>query len=279
MAQITLDTILAATRTRVAALRARTRELERRAAQAPAPRSFAAALRGTTVGVIAEVKRRSPSVGAIAEDLDPVSHAAAYVRGGAVAISVLTDEAHFGGSLEDLERVAREVSCPVLRKDFILDELQIVEARGAGASAVLLIVRAMDAQRLRDLSRTARDLGLGVLVEAHNAPELEAALAAEPTALGVNSRDLATFTVDHGAAERLDRARAARHRRRCRERHRAARRCRAVCGRGCGPGAGGDGGSAHGGSGRRGPGACVVCLGAGGRGWHSGRLQAGRIRA
>ncbi len=203
MAQITLDTILAATRTRVAALRARTRELERRAAQAPTPRSFAAALRGTTVGVIAEVKRRSPSVGAIAEGLDPVSHAAAYVRGGAVVISVLTDEAHFGGSLEDLERVAREVSCPVLRKDFILDELQIVEARGAGASAVLLIVRAMDAQRLRDLSRTARDLGLGVLVEAHNAPELEAALAAEPTALGVNSRDLATFTVDHKAAERL----------------------------------------------------------------------------
>ena len=149
------------------------------------------------------MKRRSPSAGAIAEHLDPVAHAAAYALGGAVAISVLTDEAHFGGSLEDLERVAREVSCPVLRKDFILDELQLLEARGAGASAILLIVRAMDARRLRELARTARDLSLGVLVEAHTAVELDAAVAAEPTALGVNSRDLATFAVDHAAAERL----------------------------------------------------------------------------
>jgi indole-3-glycerol phosphate synthase len=203
MPQITLDTILAATRTRVAALRPHSREIERRAAQAPAPRSFAAALHGSTVGVIAEVKRRSPSAGAIAEHLDPVAHAVAYALGGAAAISVLTDEAHFGGSLEDLERVAREVSCPVLRKDFILDELQLLEARGAGASAILLIVRAMDARRLRELAGTARDLGLGVLVEAHTAVELDAAVAAEPTALGVNSRDLATFTVDHAAAERL----------------------------------------------------------------------------
>jgi indole-3-glycerol phosphate synthase len=203
MAQITLDSILAVTRTRVAALRPHSRELERRAAQAPAPRSFGAALRGSTVGVIAEVKRRSPSMGAIAEDLDPVSHAAAYARGGAVAISVLTDEAHFGGSLEDLERVARQVPCPVLRKDFILDELQLLEARGAGASAVLLIVRAMDERRLRELARTARDLDLGVLVEAHTAAEVDTAAAVEPTALGINSRDLATFTVDHGVAEQL----------------------------------------------------------------------------
>jgi indole-3-glycerol phosphate synthase len=203
MPRTTLDTILAATRTRVAALRPRTWELERRAAQAPAPRSFAAALTGPSIGVIAEVKRRSPSAGAIAEDLDPVAHATAYVRGGAVAISVLTDEVHFGGSLEDLERVVREVSCPVLRKDFILDELQLLEARMAGASAILLIVRAMDARRLRELAQAAHALGLGVLVEAHNEVELEAAVAAEPTAIGVNSRDLATFTVDHAVAERL----------------------------------------------------------------------------
>jgi indole-3-glycerol phosphate synthase len=203
MAQTTLDTILAATRTRVTALRPRTRELERLAAQAPLPRAFAAALRGPAIGVIAEVKRRSPSAGVIAEDLDPVALAAAYARGGAVAISVLTDEAHFGGSLEDLERVVREVPRPVLRKDFILDELQLLEARAAGASAILLIVRAMDARRLRELARTAQQLGLGVLVEAHNPVELEAAVAAEPTAVGVNSRDLATFTVDHAAAERL----------------------------------------------------------------------------
>jgi indole-3-glycerol phosphate synthase len=203
MPETTLDTILAATRTRVAALRPRTRELERRAAAAPPPRPFAAALRGPSIGVIAEVKRRSPSAGAIAEHLDPVSHAAAYARGGAVAISVLTDEAYFGGSLEDLERVVREVPCPVLRKDFILDELQLLEARVAGASAILLIVRAMDAQRLRELVRVARDLGLGVLVEAHDDAELDTAVMAGPTAVGVNSRDLATFAVNHGAAERL----------------------------------------------------------------------------
>lgn len=203
MPQITLDTILAATRTRVAALRPRARELERRAAEAPAPRPFAAALRGPSIGVIAEVKRRSPSAGAIAEDLDPVALAAAYARGGAVAISVLTDEAHFGGSLEDLERVVREVPHPVLRKDFILDELQLLEARVAGASAILLIVRAMDARRLRELARTAQELGLGVLVEAHTAVELDAAVAAGPTAIGVNSRDLATFTVNHVVAEQL----------------------------------------------------------------------------
>jgi len=204
MPLITLESILEATRTRVAALRPHTRELERRAAKAPDPRPFEGALGGgTTIGVIAEVKRRSPSAGAIAEGLDAVTHAAAYVRGGAVAISVLTDEAHFGGSLEDLERVVREVSCPVLRKDFILDELQLLEARAAGASAILLIVRAMDGRRLRDLARTARGLGLGVLVEAHTAGELDTAVAAEPSAVGVNSRDLANFTIDRAAAERL----------------------------------------------------------------------------
>lgn len=199
----TLDTILAATQTRITALRPRTKELERRAAQAPVPRSFAAALAGPAVGVIAEVKRRSPSMGAIAEGLDPVVHAAAYVRGGAVAISVLTDEVHFGGSLEDLERVVQEVSRPVLRKDFILDELQLFEARVAGASAILLIVRAMDARRLGELARAAHDLELGVLVEVHTDAELDTAVGVAPTAIGVNSRDLATFTVDHRAAERL----------------------------------------------------------------------------
>jgi indole-3-glycerol phosphate synthase len=203
MPQTTLDTILAVTRTRVAALRPLARELERRAADAPAPRPFAAALGGPSIGGIAEVKRRSPSAGAIAEGLNPVALAAAYADGGAVAISVLTDEAHFGGSLDDLEQVARQVPRPVLRKDFILDELQLLEARGAGASAILLIVRAMDARRLRELASMARDLGLGVLVEAHNAGELDAAVAVGPTAVGVNSRDLATFKLDHAGAEQL----------------------------------------------------------------------------
>lgn len=203
MQRATLETILAATRSRVAALRPRAGELERQAAAAPATLPFEEALRGPSVGVIAEVKRRSPSAGAIAERLDPVGHAVAYARGGAVAISVLTDEAHFGGTLQDLERVARAVRLPTLRKDFILDELQLLEARAAGASAVLLIVRALDERRLRALATTARQLGLGVLVEAHTHEELNAAVAIGPSAVGVNSRDLSTFAIDLEAAEDL----------------------------------------------------------------------------
>src|SRR3989441_5918003 len=159
MTGASLDAILPAAGGRIAGLRSRAGELERRAAAAPPPRSFTRALHGegdagqgagagagagqATVGVIAEVKRRSPSAGAIREDLDPARHAASYQRGGAVAISVLTDETYFGGSLDDLARVARAVSVPVLRKDFILDELQLLEGGGGGASAVLLIVRAL----------------------------------------------------------------------------------------------------------------------------------------
>src|SRR5438270_496018 len=173
------------------------------AALAPEPRRFAPARAGPTVGVIAEVKRRSPSAGAIREDLDPATHARAYEHGGAVAISVLTDERHFGGTLDDLSRVVRCVSVPVLRKDFILDELQLYEARAAGASAVLLIVRALAPERLRTLADAARGLALGVLVEVHADAELDLALAVEPTALGVNSRDLGTFAVDLGLGERL----------------------------------------------------------------------------
>src|SRR6059036_550134 len=147
-----LDAILAVTRTRVAALQARAGELERAAQKGPPIRPFPGAP-APTVGVIAEVKRRSPSQGAIREDLDPVAHARAYVRGGAVSISVLTDELHFGGSLDDLAQVASAVPVPVLRKDFILDELQLYEARAAGASAVLLIVRALTSDGLRVLAR------------------------------------------------------------------------------------------------------------------------------
>jgi indole-3-glycerol phosphate synthase len=207
MPETRLAALLSATRARIAGLQSRAAELERRAAAAPAAPSFAGALApgrtSGTVGVIAEVKRRSPSAGAIREDLDPVNHARSYQRGGAVAISVLTDEPHFGGSLEDLACVAAAVSVPVLRKDFILDELQLLEARAAGASAVLLIVRALSADRLRALARAARDTGLGVLVEVHSEAELDQALAADPTAVGVNSRDLATFAVDLRLADRL----------------------------------------------------------------------------
>jgi indole-3-glycerol phosphate synthase len=120
-----------------------------------------------------------------------------------VAVSVLTDEAHFGGSVDDLSLVAKAVPLPALRKDFILDETQILEARAAGASAVLLIVRALAPDRLRALAAAAASHGLGTLVEVHTAAELEAALAVHPTAVGVNARDLTTFSVDLRGAERI----------------------------------------------------------------------------
>lgn len=199
----TLAAILSATRTRVASLRPEARTLERRAAAAPAPRAFAPALAGASVGVIAEIKRRSPSAGSIRADLDPLVHARAYERGGAAAISVLTDALHFGGSLDDLARVAGAVALPVLRKDFILDELQLYEARAAQASAVLLIVRALSRERLRALARAARAQGLATLIEVHSEAELDRALGADPTAVGVNSRDLDSLQVDLALAERL----------------------------------------------------------------------------
>jgi len=203
MQESRLEAILSATRERIADLRPRAQELARRAAATPEPRRFAPALVGPTIGVIAEVKRRSPSAGAIREDLNPVAHARAYEQGGAVAISVLTDERHFGGTLDDLSRVTRCVSVPVLRKDFMLDELQLYEARIAGASAVLLIARALAPARLRALADAARGLALDVLVEVHAEAELDLALGVEPAAVGVNSRDLGTFAVDLGLAERL----------------------------------------------------------------------------
>ena len=195
----TLDAILAVARTRVEALKRRAADLERRAGAAPPVRRLPEPT--DEVGLIAEVKRRSPSQGDIRTDLDPVQHARAYVRGGAVAVSVLTDAAHFGGSLEDLERVAAAVPVPVLRKDFILDELQIMEARAAGASAILLIVRALARDRLQALARAAAAWQLPTLIEVHSAAELESALAAGPGAIGVNARDLATFAIDLRRAE------------------------------------------------------------------------------
>ncbi|OLB67405.1 MAG: indole-3-glycerol-phosphate synthase TrpC [Gemmatimonadetes bacterium] len=194
-----LDAILGVTRARVATLGRRAAELERAASAAPAPHPFPTP--GASVGVIAEVKRRSPSQGAIREDLDPVAHAAAYERGGAVAVSVLTDEAHFGGSIEDLRRVAASIALPVLRKDFVIDELQISEARAAGASAVLLIARILTPAQLEGLAGAVRQRGMMPLIEVHAPRELDAALAAGPGVVGVNARDLDTFVVDLRAAE------------------------------------------------------------------------------
>ena len=138
---VSLGLILDTTRQGLPALVARRSELERAAATAPAARRFAAALRGRSLGLIAEVKRRSPSAGSIREDLDPADRAVRYARHGAAAISVLTDAPYFGGSMADLRAASARARVPVLRKDFILDELQILEARAAGAAAVLLIVQ------------------------------------------------------------------------------------------------------------------------------------------
>ncbi len=152
---------------------------------------------------MAEVKRRSPSRGEIQPGLDPVAHAARYAAHGAAAISVLTDGPFFGGSLADLRAVADRVAIPLLRKDFVLFEEQLLEARIAGASAVLLIVRALSDERLRALSREAERVGLDVLVEVHDATELGRALEVGAAIIGVNSRNLDTFAVDTPAAWRL----------------------------------------------------------------------------
>lgn len=191
----TLTSLLAAARERVRALRPRRAELERAARAAPAPPAWTAALAGPDVAIIAEVKRRSPSAGAIALHLDPADWARRYVAGGARAVSVLTDERHFGGSLDDLRDVRGAVAVPVLRKDFVLDPLQLLETRAAGASAVLLIVRALEPGALAELSTAARELGLARLIEVHDAGELEVAVPLAPEAIGVNARDLDTFAV------------------------------------------------------------------------------------
>ena len=197
---VSLTDILASTSRGLPQLRERRQALERAAADRAAPPSLRHALRRSTVAVIAEVKRRSPSAGAIREDLDPVERARTYAREGAAAISVLTDGPHFGGSVEDLAAAVSAAALPVIRKDFILDELQIVEARAAGAAAVLLIVRALSDARLSALLAAARDARLEALVEVHTAQELDRALAAGADIVGVNSRDLDTFHIDVASA-------------------------------------------------------------------------------
>ena len=199
----TLDAILDSTRRELPALRARTPELERAAANRRRPPDFALALRRPTVALIAEVKRRSPSAGAINESLDPATLARGYAAGGAAAISVLTDRAFFGGSMADLDAVVAAVAAPVLRKDFILDESQVLEARAAGAAAVLLIVRALEQAVLRRLLNFTVTCGLTPLVEIHNAAEVARALDAGATVIGVNARDLDDFSIDTQAAWRL----------------------------------------------------------------------------
>ena len=170
-------------------------ELERRSRAWPPPRDFVRALTPEPGGVrlLAEVKKASPSRGVLAEDFDPLALAEIYAGNGAAALSVLTDEKYFQGSLDFLTAIRHRVDVPILRKDFTLDEYQLWEARAAGADAVLLIVSILDAEELRALLQAATGLGLATLVEAHTASELDVALAAGATILGINNRDLKTF--------------------------------------------------------------------------------------
>jgi indole-3-glycerol phosphate synthase len=196
-----LEEIVHATREGLPALHRRRAELEQslKGSRVSHP-SFRAALLRPTVAVVAEVKRRSPSAGSIREDLDPGERAALYAANGAAAISVLTDQPFFGGSMQDLRAAVGRCSLPVLRKDFILDEIQILEAKAAGAAAVLLIVRILGPDRLAALLRITAGLGLDALVEVHTKAELEVALQADAGIVGINSRDLDTFTIDVGRA-------------------------------------------------------------------------------
>jgi len=194
-----LDEIVAHKRAEVAALKAR-RSVGTVAAAcrglAPA-RDFEAALRpppGTRVRLIAEVKRASPSQGLFRADLDPIAQASTYAAAGAAAVSVLTDARYFHGSLDDLVQVRRTVPVPVLRKEFIVDEYQLWEAREAGADAVLLIVAALEDAVLRDLLGAAKGAGLATLVEVHTAGELDRALRLGAPVIGINNRDLQTLT-------------------------------------------------------------------------------------
>ena len=174
------------------------------ARQADAPRGFAAALRRPgEVRLLAEVKRRSPSAGDIRPGADPVEVARAYVEGGAAALSVLTDRDYFGGDLQFLRAVRSAVPVPVIRKDFLIHPVQVWEARAAGADAVLLIARILEQPLLEELHALARELGMDALVEAHTGEELDRALAAGATLVGVNNRDLDTFVTDLELCVRL----------------------------------------------------------------------------
>lgn len=178
-------------------------QLRQRRLFAAPTRGFAAALSGSTRCIIAEIKRASPSKGLIREDFDPVAIAQDYAIHGASAISVLTEEKFFQGRLNYLEQIHDAVSVPLLRKDFMLDRYQLIEAKSFGADAILLIAAMLDRRLMGELRCEANELGLDVLVEVHNEDELDAAGQAGAQLIGINNRDLKTFNVDIGTTERL----------------------------------------------------------------------------
>ncbi len=201
-----LDDILAAKRQEVSALNKDRSVLETAATQAPELRDFLAALNrdDNQLSAIAEIKRRSPSKGVLDADLDAAQTAVTYTYAGADALSVLTEEGFFSGTPDDLVKARAAVSVPVLRKDFLVDEIQVIESRSMGADAILLIVLCItDDALLRTMYETGTELGMTVLVEVTNEYELERAMSLEPDLVGVNSRDLVTFEEDLGVLKRL----------------------------------------------------------------------------
>src|SRR3954454_4004072 len=200
-----LDDIVAGVRADLADRQARVPEPELTAlcADAPAPRDPMPAFRAPGLSVIAEVKSRSPSKGDLADIPDPAALAASYAAGGADAISVLTEERRFGGSLDDLRAVRAAVETPLLRKDFIVTSYQLHEARAAGADLALLIVAALPQPELERLHAEARGLGLTVLVEVHDADETRRAVDLGAELIGVNARNLKTLAVDNDTFGRL----------------------------------------------------------------------------
>jgi len=171
-------------------------QIEQVLSQQSSPTDLAKALKGSSIKLLAEVKRASPSRGVFCPDLDPGALARDYTRGGASAISVLTEPEYFKGSLADLEKVRAEVALPILCKDFIVDSYQIHEARACGADSVLLIVAILSQVKMRELLGIIHSLAMTALVEIHNREELERALALNPSIIGINNRNLADFSVD-----------------------------------------------------------------------------------
>jgi indole-3-glycerol phosphate synthase len=196
-----LAEIVAATRRRLPELTDRSESLMAAASRLPPPPSFRRALEAPGMSVIAEVKRRSPSRGDLAPDLDPSAQALRYAAGGAAAVSVLTEPEYFSGSPDDLAAVAGAVDIPVLRKDFIVHPAQVWEARALGASAVLLIVAVLDRDELASLLAVCSEAGLDPLVEVHDAAEARIAVDVGAPMVGVNNRDLTDFSVDLATAE------------------------------------------------------------------------------
>lgn len=198
-----LDEIVASTRRRIEPLLRNRINVRAQALSADPALGFGSALSVPGLQVIAEIKRRSPSAGVLAADLVPSDRAVAYVAGGAAAISVLTEPDYFSGSIADLEAVREAVDVPILRKDFMIDSVQIYESKVIGADAVLLIVAILTDDELATLHDAAQSVGLDVLVETHTEQEVDRALAMDFHIVGVNNRDLATFTTDLATAERI----------------------------------------------------------------------------